>query len=522
MHMNSIRSRLTARLLTASTLLGCLLSATRADSQRGKPDIPKTWDEAALTDWANPVAGLNLRPSSMLPSEYYSLPTENVRTYPVYYPGREPEGYWDMLQRTSPKPLIETDELITEADWIAAGRRVFDELDHFHLRTYDPKFIAAARKLDTFQQVGANPLPDGAVFGMRWVPTAQGVALSFSNCSNCHVLYLKDGTRVPGAPALARVSRAEPRAVTVPLLRAVSEANHVIGTAIPFRMPDEPLGVSWYRAYGVPWLKDDPNERLKSIPPADAVAFAAAGMLGGAFPRWNGSVFYPTKIPDLVGFKDRKHIDATATHLHRNVGDLMRYAALVSFAETSDFGPYHVLGEGAKRVAARAPDEALYALALYIYSLKPPPNPNPVDEKAVAGQRIFAREGCPRCHTPPLYTNNKLTLAQGFEPPKDAPPTLDILPISVRTDPGLALRTRKGTGYYKVPSLKGVWYRGHYLHDGAAASLEEMFDPDRLKDTHVPGWSLPGTTTRAIKGHEFGLRLSPSERDQLIAFLRTL
>jgi hypothetical protein len=174
MHMNSIRSRLTARLLTASTLLGCLLSATRADSQRGKPDIPKTWDEAALTDWANPVAGLNLRPSSMLPSEYYSLPTENVRTYPVYYPGREPEGYWDMLQRTSPKPLIETDELNTEADWITAGQRVFDELDHFHLRTYDPKFIAAARKLDTFQQVGANPLPDGAVFGMRWVRRRKG------------------------------------------------------------------------------------------------------------------------------------------------------------------------------------------------------------------------------------------------------------------------------------------------------------------------------------------------------------
>ena len=67
----------------------------------------------------------------MLASEYYSLPTENVRTYPVYEPGREPEGYWDMLQRTSPKALIETDDLNTEADWIAAGRRVFDELDHF-------------------------------------------------------------------------------------------------------------------------------------------------------------------------------------------------------------------------------------------------------------------------------------------------------------------------------------------------------------------------------------------------------
>jgi hypothetical protein len=87
----------------------------------------------------------------------------------------------------------------------------------------------------------------------------------------------------------------------------------------------------------------------------------------------------------------------------------------------------------------------------------------------------------------------------------------------------LALKTRKGTGYYKVPSLNGVWYRGHYLHDGSAATLEEMFDPDRLKDTHVPGgWLPPSMRTRAIKGHEFGLKLKLDEREQLIAFLRTL
>jgi len=88
--------------------------------------------------------------------------------------------------------------------------------------------------------------------------------------------------------------------------------------------------------------------------------------------------------------------------------------------------------------------------------------------------------------------------------------TLDILRLSVGTNPGLALKTRKGTGYYKVPSLKGVWYRGHYLHDGSVGSLEEMFDPERLTDTHTPGGFIPvGETTHAIGGHEFGLRLNP-------------
>lgn len=292
---------------------------------------------------------------------------------------------------------------------------------------------------------------------------------------------------------------------------------------MPFLMGPEPFGMWLYQACGVPWLKDDINERLKTITESDYPMIQAAFLRSGGIPRWNGSLYYPAEVPDLIGIKNRKYIDHTATHLHRGVGDLMRYAALVSFAETANFGPYHVLLADTKRVDARLPDEAFYALALYIYSLRPPPNPNPFDEKARAGQKIFEREGCVMCHTPPLYTGNKLTLAQGFTPPRDAPKTLDVLPISVGTDPGLALNTRKGTGYYKVPSLKGVWYRGHYLHDGSVASLEEMFDPDRLKETHVPGgWSPPGTNTWAIKGHEFGLNLKPEERAQVIAFLRTL
>jgi hypothetical protein len=46
---------------------------------------------------------------------------------------------------------------------------------------------------------------------------------------------------------------------------------------------------------------------------------------------------------------------------------------------------------------------------------------------------------------------------------------------------------------------------------------------DRLKETHVPGgWRPLGSQTYAIKGHELGLRLDALEREQLIAFLRTL
>jgi hypothetical protein len=82
------------------------------------------------------------------------------------------------------------------------------------------------------------------------------------------------------------------------------------------------------------------------------------------------------------------------------------------------------------------------------------------------------------------------------------------------------MQTRRGTGFYKVPSLRGVWYRTGFGHGGQADTLEEWFDPARLNVDYVPkGFHLgPGP----IKGHEFGLRLSADDRVDLIAFLKTL
>src|SRR6476659_8954402 len=91
--------------------------AVLGSSVAAQGEIPKTWDEGALADWATPLAGLNVRPGHMSTDEYYALRVENLRTYPADYPGREPEGYWDMIQRVGPKPLIERDKLKTKADW---------------------------------------------------------------------------------------------------------------------------------------------------------------------------------------------------------------------------------------------------------------------------------------------------------------------------------------------------------------------------------------------------------------------
>lgn len=110
-----------------------------------------------------------------------------------------------------------------------------------------------------------------------------------------------------------------------------------------------------------------------------------------------------------------------------------------------------------------------------------------------------------------------------IEPEKLKTEKEHIMFRSVHTDPGLALKTRKGTGLYKVPSLSGLWYCGLLEHSGSVATIEDWFDPERLREDYVPtGWKGPGVKTRAVKGHEFGLDLPEEDRKALIAFLKTL
>jgi len=259
------------------------------------------------------------------------------------------------------------------------------------------------------------------------------------------------------------------------------------------------------------------------------MAGAYGAVPAGVIVREGTSIRYAAQLPDLIGVKDRRYLDHTGLVRHRSIGDLMRYAALNQDTQLlgryGDFIPdgkhFRELPDPATQ--SRYSDEQLYALALYIYSLKPPPNPNKFNALAERGQKLFQSEGCAGCHTPPLYTNNKLTPAEGFKVPEEHRKKYDILPISVGTDPSSALRTRRGTGYYKVPSLRGVWYRGPFEHNGSVATLEDWFDPRRLRDDYVPtGYKPYGVKTRAVKGHPFGLDLSADDRRALIAFLRTL
>src|SRR5262249_5796124 len=151
--------------ITAVCFVGCTGSAQEATSFRAA--IPRVWDEAALEDWVTPVATLNVRPKDFSTREYYSAPEHNLRSYPVYMPGREPERYWDILQRVGQQPLIEPEKLKTDEDWTKAGQRVFDEASTPQLTTFDPDVIATLRSREYLERQHAVQLADGTLGTLR-------------------------------------------------------------------------------------------------------------------------------------------------------------------------------------------------------------------------------------------------------------------------------------------------------------------------------------------------------------------
>ena len=517
------RSKSLAVVGLLSTLACSIAAPPSSDQQAAQSDtdavvVPKIWDEKELATWATPLAGLGVAPGFVSEAEYYAAPIDNLRTYPVYHPDREPPGYRDELVRAGPQPLIEPERLKTKADWIEAGRRVFEELDTASSRSDDPLVIAhftSARSIDEYRDEQHDALSaDGTLPDYRWVVDRDGkLKVSFSSCAGCHTRLMPDGSLLAGAPCNFDISAAP---AVKSLLKRVSIS------------PSLSASKSFYAQYGVPWRADDVHARFRTMSEEAIGQFFSqddGAPPGTMFVRFNGSPFFSTRMADLRGVRYRRYLDATGTHVNRGPADVARYGILVEFAESTVFGAHHMLPDTIPKVVVRPPDEAMYALALYVYSLDPPKSPYPRDELAQRGEHIFEAEGCVECHTPPNYTNNKLIGAPGFEPQIDEAmrARLDVSSRRVHTDPGLALQTRKGTGYYRVPSLRGVWYRGLYGHSGFVTSLEDWFDPRRQQSDYVPtGWRGPGVKQRAVPGHDFGLDLSQDDKRALIAFLRTL
>lgn len=103
------------------------------------------------------------------------------------------------------------------------------------------------------------------------------------------------------------------------------------------------------------------------------------------------------------------------------------------------------------------------ALNEYLKSLAPVPSPYLVEGRlslaARNGRKLFAKAGCAQCHSGPVYT--------------------DLLRHNVGT-----ATDEEPRGRFDTPTLVEVWRTAPYLHDGRAATIEEVLTKFNENDRH--------------------------------------
>ena len=148
----------------------------------------------------------------------------------------------------------------------------------------------------------------------------------------------------------------------------------------------------------------------------------------------------------------------------------------------------------------RPPRELAFALAVFLYSLVPPPVAAPDDPAAAArGKRIFQRQ-CVSCHSNGAGGGGLVSAE-----------SLDV-------DRALANGGARGTGHYRPPALIRVGSAAPYFHQGAVSSLEEVLGPERFEPGYGKGFLGPGP----VPGHRYGTDLAAPDRAALLVYLRAL
>lgn len=494
-------------------VLGFCITFAMVFAFTSETGVPVTWDMDAIKRFHLPPPDTTVNVMYVPKSYYDSLPEHVIyKTYPVYYREFEKPGYLDSLRSLEPEIAFDPAKLKTPEDWINAGELVFNwPVAYTPIKDKESRAVAA-------ESTGSIPA-DGVYHFNRYVlDKERGLMVGSLSCASCHTQVLRSGKIAAGAPGN--------------VYNAAAFADAVRSGRIPFPALQEGAKHLSF----APWAPSS----LQSMPmTADEFADNIQSAPNGVVDRQGSAYFYPVPVPNLFGIKDIRYFDRTGLMKHDNPGDLMRYAAFNQGLDMlTSYNGYIPGGRNANSelpapaewrhpfgyVGKKYTDEQLYALTQYIYSLVPPEDPNRFPKELIAkGEIIFKKSGCVTCHTPPLYTNNKLTPANGFEPPASHFKKYDIFNVSVETDSVTTLYSRRGTGYYKVPSLRNIRLQTAFFHNGSLASLEEVFDAKRLRHDYVPGgYKAPHVKMMAVKGHPFGLDLNEDDKNALIAFLKTL
>ncbi len=150
---------------------------------------------------------------------------------------------------------------------------------------------------------------------------------------------------------------------------------------------------------------------------------------------------------------------------------------------------------------------------------------------AQRGATLFAsdRLQCARCHSGVLFTN--AVRMGGVSPiaPQFANTGLyNVGGNGAYAAPNTGLFASTGVlsdmGRFKIPSLRNVAVTYPYMHDGSVATLEDVIDHYAGGGRTLTAGPAPGIGRRNPYKHAFvaGFRISPSEKLDLLAFLRSL
>jgi cytochrome c peroxidase len=139
-----------------------------------------------------------------------------------------------------------------------------------------------------------------------------------------------------------------------------------------------------------------------------------------------------------------------------------------------------------------------------------------VSEDAIKGFTVFSdsdKANCTLCHLPPLYTDTLFhNVGVGYDKPMP-----DLGRGKILNDAAEKAGTKDPTaetmqGAFKTPTLRSVTETGPYFHDGRSKTLEESVD-----------FMLGGGIKNPRLDEKLQPRkISPEERTQLLAFLRSL
>ncbi len=170
------------------------------------------------------------------------------------------------------------------------------------------------------------------------------------------------------------------------------------------------------------------------------------------------------------------------------------------------------------------------ALAQYVRSLPGWNSPvdrylrgerNTLDPAAKRGFNLFmGKAGCGTCHFPPAFSGTVPPLYRETEAEVlGVPASADTLAPGLDTDPG-RYRVRPAAlwrGAFKTPTVRNAALTAPYMHNGQLPTLESVVRFYAVGGGAGMGFKVPNQTLPSDS-----LRLSSSERGDLVAFLKAL